>query len=142
MARRNGVACWPTIDTNTGAKLTPIYTMINHLKLPALTALTAMCALRCVAADAVIVESRTADDKPNAPQWIELSGTWNTSKNKTRVAEASSLVANKVSICITNLPAPAFEIAPAGLMTNTSYKVEVTFGSSASHSASADLLVA
>ena len=116
--------------------------MINHLKSIAVTALTAICALRCMAADAVTVESRTADDKPNAPQWTELSGTWNTSKNKTRVADASTLVANKVSICVTNTPAPAFEIAPEGLVTNTAYKVEVTFGSSASHAASPDLIVA
>jgi hypothetical protein len=106
------------------------------------TILLAMGVLHAAAAEAVTVESRTADEKPNVPQWTELSGTWNTSKNKTRVTEASTLVANKVSICITNVPTPAFELAPEGLVTNTAYKVEVTFGSSASHGASSDLIVA
>jgi hypothetical protein len=116
--------------------------MADHIKFPTLTLLTLMCAWRCLAADTVIVESRTVDDKPNTPRWTELSGTWSTSKNKTRVADASSLMANKVSICITNDPAPAFEVAPAGLVVDTPYKVEVTFGSSTAHAASPDLMVA
>ena len=116
--------------------------MTKQFKQLTLTTLAAMCVLNCMAAETETIESRTADDKPNAPRWTELSGTWSTSKNKTKVADASSLVANKVSICVTNGPAPAFEIAPEKLMAGTPYKVEVTFGSSTSFAASSDLLVA
>jgi hypothetical protein len=116
--------------------------MADPIKATTLTILTVMCAWRCLAADTVVVESRTADDKPNTPRWTELSGAWSTSKNKTRVADASSLMANKVSICITNHPVPAFEVAPVGLVVDTNYKVEITLGSSTAHAASPDLMVA
>ena len=39
-------------------------------------------------------------------------------------------------------PAPAFKILPVGLETNTSYKVEVTFCTSKTQPAAADLVVA
>lgn len=94
------------------------------------------------AADPVIVESRKADGAPNSPAWIEVSGKWNTSKNKSRVAASSSLVATNISICTTNVPVPAFKISPVGLLTNTTYKVEVTFSTTSTHVAAPDLEVA
>lgn len=116
--------------------------MTAHIKLLAITTLTAISALHCFAADKVIVESRKADGTPNTPAWTEISGKWGKSKNKTRIADLSSLVATNVSICVTSTPAPAFKISPAGLETNTTYKVEVTFSTSSTYVASPDLMVA
>jgi hypothetical protein len=92
--------------------------------------------------EAVIVESRKTDGTPNSPTWTELSGKWNTSKNKSRVASASGLVATNISICTTNVPVPALKVAPVGLLTNTTYKVEVTFSTTSTHVAAPDLEVA
>lgn len=92
------------------------------------------------AADSITIESRSANGTPNTPAWTEVSGKWGTSKNKSRVA--SSLVATNVSICTTNTPIPAFKISPLGLATNTTYAVEVTFGTSSTHGAAPDLTVA
>jgi hypothetical protein len=107
-----------------------------------LTAVLAFSSLASRAADPVIVESRKADGTLNTPAWTEASGKWNTSKNKSRVASWSSLVATNISICTTNVPVPAFKIAPAGLLTNTTYKVEVTFSTTSTHVAAPDLEVA
>jgi hypothetical protein len=107
----------------------------------ALTFLAAVVGVNCFSAEAVVVESRTVDGVPNKPAWSEVSGKWNTSKNKSRIAAESSLVATNVSACITNTPAPAFKISPAGLEAGTTYKVEMTFGTSGSHAASSDLIV-
>jgi hypothetical protein len=98
-------------------------------------------ALNCFAANAVVVESRKADGTLNTPQWAEVSGKWGASKNKTRVADSSSLVATNVSACVTNSPVPAIRISPE-LEAGTTYKVEVTFSTSGSNVASEDLLVA
>jgi len=103
--------------------------------------LVAIGVLPCRADDLILVESRKADGTPNAPVWMETSGKWNTSKNKSRVAD-SSLVASSVSICTTNVPVPAFRIAPTGLSMDMTYKVEVTFGTSSTHPAASDLMVA
>jgi len=115
--------------------------MKNHMKLLAITTLTAIGAIHCLAAETVTVESRKADGTPNAPVWSEVSGKWSQSKNKSRIPDASSLTAENVSICVTNTPAPAFKISPE-LAANTTYKVEVTFGTSSSYAASPDLIVA
>jgi hypothetical protein len=106
-----------------------------------ITTLTALSALHGFAAEPVVVESRKKDGTPNIQIWSELSGKWNTSKNKTRIGGASSLVATNVSVCITNVPVPAFKVSPE-LAAGTSYKVEVTFGETASHVASPNLIVA
>ena len=63
---------------------------------------------------AVTIESRTADDSVNSNTWMEVSGTWGKSKNKTRVDD-NALAGKNVSICETNIPAPAFKISPEGL---------------------------
>jgi hypothetical protein len=104
--------------------------------------LTAVSALHCIAAEPIIVESRKADGNLNTPAWSEISGKWKPSKNKTRVAAASSLVATNVSICATNIPVPAFRISPAGLEMGIAYKVDVTFSTSKTQAAAPDLLVA
>jgi hypothetical protein len=119
-----------------------INNMKAHIKFFTLTTLTAISALHCFAAGPVIVESRKADGTPNAPGWLEVSGKWDTSKNKTRLAAGSSLTATNVSICSTNVPVPAFKISPAGLEANATYKVEVTFSTSSTFVAAPDLLVA
>jgi len=98
--------------------------------------------MTCLAAETILVESRKTDGTPNAPAWSELSGKWNTSKNKTRIAASSSLAATNVSICATSVPAPAFRISPVGLEAGTTYKVEVTFSTTSTHVASPDLIVA
>jgi hypothetical protein len=107
------------------------------------TALTlvAASALNCFAANAVVVESRKADGTHNTSQWAEVSGKWGNSKNKTRVADSSLLVATNVSACVTNSPVPAIRISPE-LEPGTTYKVEVTFSTSGLNVASEDLLVA
>jgi hypothetical protein len=107
-----------------------------------LTTVLAFCSLSGQAADPVIVESRKVDGTPNSPAWTEVSGKWNTSKNKSRVASASGLVATNISICTTNFPIPAFKVTPSGLQTNTTYKVEVTFSTTSTHVAAPDLEVA
>ena len=107
-----------------------------------LTLFIAISAAHCFAAETIIVESRKADGTLNTPAWSEAGGKWKTSKNKTRVAASSSLVATNVSICATNIPAPGFKISPEGLQANTTYRVEATFGTSKTQSASADLIVA
>jgi hypothetical protein len=107
-----------------------------------LTTILAFSSLTGRTAEAVIVESRKTDGTPNSPAWTEVSGKWNTSKNKSRVASASGLVATNISICTTNVPVPAFKIFPVGLLTNTAYKVEVTFSTTSTHVAAPDLEVA
>jgi hypothetical protein len=116
--------------------------MKSQIKFVATTMLMASSVFNGVAAETVIVESRKADGRPNAPAWAQISGKWTTSKNKTRIAAASSLVATNVSICATNFPVPGFKVSPAGLEANTTYKVEVTFCTSKTQAASPDLLVA
>ena len=114
----------------------------NRLKLLTLAMLTAISAAHGFAAETVVVESRKADGTINTPAWSELGGKWKPSKNKTRIAAASSLVATNVSICATNFPVPGFKVSPAGLEANTTYKVEVTFCTSKTQAASPDLMVA
>ncbi len=94
----------------------------------------------CSAADVVIVESRKADGTPNAPLWVEVSGNWGTSKNKSRVFSSASLVATNVSIARTNDPVPAFKVTPK-LQAGTRYTVEATFSTTSTHVASPDLVV-
>jgi hypothetical protein len=113
-----------------------------QINLLTLITILAFSSLTGWAADPVIVESRKADGTPNSPVWTEVSGKWNTSKNKSRVASASGLVATNISICTTNVPVPALKIAPVGLLTNTTYKVEVTFSTTSTHVAAPDLEVA
>jgi hypothetical protein len=110
-------------------------------KIITITTLTAISALNCFAAGTIVVESRKADGTLNSPAWAEVSGKWGTSKNKTRVADASSLVATNVSACVTNSPVPAIKISPE-LEAGTTYKVEVTFSTSTSYAAAPDLIVA
>lgn len=107
-----------------------------------LTAAFAFSPLAGPSAETVIVESRKPDGSPHSPAWTEVSGKWNTSKNKSRVASASGLVATNISICTTNYPIPAFKISPVGLVTNTTYKVEATFSTTSTHVAAPDLEVA
>ena len=111
------------------------------MKIFTIATLAAISALHCFAAETVNVESRKADGTSNAPAWTEISGKWGTSKNKSRIAGASSLVATNVSASVTNSPVPALRISPE-LESGTTYKVEVTFSSSSSHMASPDLIVA
>jgi len=115
--------------------------MKTYRKLLTITVLAAISTVNCIAAETVVVESRKADGALNTPAWSEAGGKWGSSKNKTRGAAASSLVATNVSACVTNSPVPAFKISPE-LQTGTTYKVEVTFGSSGLNGASADLVVA
>lgn len=103
--------------------------------------LMAFSLMRGIAGDAVSVESRKADGSLNTPAWTEVSGNWKPSKNKSRVAAASSLVATNVSICATNVPVPAFKVSPE-LKAGTTYTVEVTFNTSKTQAAAADLIVA
>lgn len=115
--------------------------MKSQLKVLTLTTLASVVTTLCFAAETVTVESRKTDGTPNTPAWTEVSGKWKPSKNKTKLATESSLVATNVSIIAVSTPAPAFKISPAGLETNTSYKVEVTFNTSKTQPASADLIV-
>lgn len=94
-----------------------------------------------IAAETVVVESRKADGTPNLAAWAEAGGKWNASKNKTRATPSSPLVATNISVCFTNRPVPAIRISPV-LEAGTTYKVEVTFGTSTSYAASPDLVVA
>jgi hypothetical protein len=94
------------------------------------------------ATDTVVVESRKADDSVNSNAWKEVSGTWSKSKNKTRVDDVTIFAGKNVSICATNIPAPAFKVAPEGLESGKNYRVDVTFGTSKGNHASADLVVA
>jgi hypothetical protein len=113
----------------------------TRMKIFTFATLAAIGALPCFATGPVVVESRKADGAVNTPAWTEVSGKWGTSKNKSRIAGASSLMATNVSACVTNSPVPAFKISPA-LEAGTTYKVEVTFSTSSSYMASPDLLVA
>lgn len=99
-------------------------------------------ALNGTAADSVVVQSRKPDGTLNTPAWSEIGGKWNSSKNKTRVPDSGSLIATNVSVAFTNSPVPAFRVMPSGLEPGARYNVEVTFGSTASHAASSDLVVA
>ena len=111
------------------------------MKIFTITALAAISAMHCFAAGTIVVESRKADGTQNKPAWSEVSGKWGNSKNKTRAADSSSLVATNVSACVTNSPVPAIKISPE-LEAGTTYKVEVTFSTSASYAAASDLIVA
>ncbi len=113
----------------------------QQIKIIGLTTLVTIAAANCFAADAVIVESRTADGARN-PVWTELSGKWDDSKNKSRVSRTTKLAATNVSICTTNVPAPAFKVMPSGLAAGQTYQVEVTFSTSSTHGAASDLIVA
>jgi hypothetical protein len=115
---------------------------MNKKLILSLVALSLVGVARTFAADIVVVESRNVNGTVNTNTWKEVSGTWNKSKNKTRVSDATSLVAKSVSIAETNNPAPAFKIAPEGLESGKTYRVEVTFGTSSAQHASADLVVA
>lgn len=116
--------------------------MKANIKSIALATLTACSAIRCFAADTVIVESRKSDSSLNTPMWSEAGGKWTASKNKSRISRTTTLVATNVSVCATNVPAPAFKVTPTGLEAGTAYKVEVTFSTTATHVASPDLIVA
>jgi hypothetical protein len=124
-----------------GIMTRPMKSMLRIIVLT-LTTVLAFGSLASRVADPVIVESRKADGSLNTPAWIEVSGKWNNSKNKTRVASAVGLVATNISICTTNVPVPAFKISPTGLLANTTYKVEVTFSTTSTHVAAPDLEVA
>ena len=115
---------------------------MKSIKLITVSAFVTITVLRSFAADTVVVESRKADGSPNVPAWAAISGKWGQSKNKTRAAVSPSLVATNVSIGVTNVPLPAIKISPEGLQPDTAYKVEVSFRSTPSQAASADLLVA
>lgn len=114
----------------------------THIKILTITTLAAISALHSFAAETVTVESRKVDGTPNAPAWSEISGKWGRSKNKARIADASTLVAANVSVCVTNNPAPVFKVSPEGLKADTTYTVEVAFGTSRTYVASPDLIVA
>lgn len=116
--------------------------MKTHYKFLTLATITAISAMHCFAADTVIIESRKADGTPNTPAWSDVSGKWTPSKNKSRISRTTTLVATNVSVCATNVPAPAFKVTPTGLEAGTTYKVEVTFSTTATHVASPDLIVA
>lgn len=116
--------------------------MKTQLKKLATFLLLANALIPCIAADAIIVESRKADGTVNTPAWMELSGKWTTSKNKSRVSRTMSLTATNVSVALTNLPVPAFKVMPTGLEVGATYKVDVTFSTSGSHVAAPDLRVA
>lgn len=111
------------------------------LKFLAPATIAAVTTLQGFAVETIIVESRKADGSLNTPAWIEASGKWGVSKNKTKVEDASALVATNISVCITSNPVPAFKISPE-LQAGETYKVEVTFGTSKSYAASSDLIVA
>jgi hypothetical protein len=115
--------------------------MTVRMKRFTIATLSIISALHTFAAGTIVVESRKADGTPNTPAWTEVSGKWGNSKNKTRAADASSLVATNVSACVTNSPVPAIKISPE-LEAGTTYKVEVTFSTSSSYVASPDLMVA
>ncbi|MGA2241275.1 MAG: hypothetical protein ABSH11_04480 [Verrucomicrobiota bacterium] len=115
---------------------------MNKKLILTLVTLALASAVHTFAADIVVVESRTADGSINSNAWKEVSGTWGKSKNKTRVSDAVSLVGRSVSIAATNIPAPAFKVAPEGLESGKTYRVDVTFGTSSAQHASADLVVA
>lgn len=116
--------------------------MKTHIKCLTLATVIALETAHCFAVDPVIVESRKTDGTLNTPAWTEVSGKWTTSKNKSRVSRTMSLTATNVSVSLTNLPAPAFKVTPTGLEAGATYKVEVTFSTTASHVASPDLRVA
>jgi hypothetical protein len=116
--------------------------MKTHITFLTLATITAISALHCFAAVPVLVESRKADGTPNPPAWSDVRGKWTPSKNKSRISRTTSLSATNVSVCVTNVPAPAFKVTPAGLEAGTAYQVEVTFSTTATHVAAPDLIVA
>ena len=116
--------------------------MKSHIRCVAAIVLTANGVFGGAAMETVIVESRKADGTPNAPAWSQVSGKWTTSKNKSRVSRTTSLIATNVSVSLTNLPVPAFKVTPSGLEAGATYKVEVTFSTTASYVAAPDLRVA
>jgi hypothetical protein len=92
---------------------------------------------------AIIVESRKLDGSLNTPAWIEVSGKWTASKNKSRITRHdSTLTATNVSVAQTNVPVPAFKVTPTGLESGATYKVDVTFSTTQSFVAAPDLIVA
>lgn len=115
----------------------------THLKYLSIVLLATISTGSCLATDAVIVESRKADGAANTPAWMELSGKWTLSKNKSRVAKRdASLTATNVVVCQTNIPASAFKVTPSGLEAGAIYKVEVTYSTTQSFVAAPDLVVA
>ncbi len=94
------------------------------------------------AGGAIIVESRTADDDTNSPAWTIVSGAWNKSKNKSKAEAFTFFTGKNVLMTETNKPIPAFKICPEGLESGKTYRVDVTFGTSHSQHAAADLVVA
>jgi hypothetical protein len=127
---------------NQTSNLNTKMTMNKKLILTLIT-LGLVCATRAFAADTiVVVESRTADDATNTPAWTVISGDWSKSKNKTKVDDMTAFAAKNVLITETNKPVPAFKISPQGLESGKTYRVDVTFGTSHSQHAAADLVVA
>jgi hypothetical protein len=114
---------------------------MNKKTILTLVTLGLISAARAFAADTILIESRTAADTTNAPAWKEISGAWGKSKNKAKLDDGTAFTAKNATICATNNPKPVFRIAPEGLETGKSYKVEVAFGTSKSQHASADLIV-
>ena len=115
---------------------------MNRKLILTLVTLGLASAANTFAAGTVVVESRAADSSLNSNAWTEVSGVWGKSKNKTKVDDATIFTSKSVSICATNVPAPAFKVAPEGLESGKSYQVDVTFGTSKGNQASADLVVA
>ena len=118
------------------------FVMKVRFKFLTLMALMALSACGCLATDTILIESCKADNSPNAPVWSPVSGKWTISKNKSRISRTLTLAATNVSVCTTNLPVPAFKVAPIGLEAGATYQVEVTFSTTATHVASPDLIVA
>lgn len=117
--------------------------MKPHINCLILATSVTLKAAHCSAADPVIIESRKADGTLNTPAWIEVSGKWTPSKNKSRLAKHdSSLTATNVSVVQTNAPVPAFKVTPTGLESGATYKVDVTFSTTQSFVAAPDLIVA
>ncbi len=116
--------------------------MHTQIKSLVITSLITISAIHCFGTEAVIVESRKADGALNTSAWTEVGGKWTVSKNKSRISRTTTLTATNVSVCATNVPAPAFKVTPTGLEAGATYKVEVTFSTTATHVASPDLVVA
>ena len=129
---------WPDNKAFITKQLNKMKPEINHY---AAAVLVALSALPCFSAETVIVESRKTDGTLNTPAWTEAGGKWGTSKNKSRIADSSSLLATNVSVCVTNSPTPSIKVVPK-LEAGTIYKVEVTFSTSSTYAASPDLIVA
>jgi hypothetical protein len=106
-----------------------------------LLTLNAFCLAGFVRAETILVESRKADNTTNTPAWTILSGNWGRSKNKSKMPDAGFSATN-VFVCVSTNPTPAFRVTPPGIKVGTTYKVEVTAGTSGSQPASSDLVVA